>query len=94
MPKAQYFVLNHQGEWKIKAGYRFIGPFGSRAHALCAAIDYAEKDGQAGRDAQVLVEGEDRIYRIKWTYGRDPYPNKAARPLATLMTPSPGPPHS
>jgi hypothetical protein len=91
MPNAQYFVLNHHGEWKIKVGYQFTGPFGSKIHAVFAAIDYAEKDGQAGRDAEVLVQGEDRICRVEWTYGCDPYPNKAARPLTTVVTPSPHP---
>ena len=82
MRQAQYFVLSDNGEWTIKAGYRHTGPYDSKTAALCAAIDYAERDGQTGRDAQVLVQGEDRIFRVEWTYGRDPYPSKAARSRA------------
>ena len=84
--KAQYFVLNDDGHWKIKAGYRFTGPYDSQTEAMYAAIDYAEKDGQAGRAAEVLVQGEDRAYRVEWTYGRDPYPSKAARPWSPAVS--------
>jgi hypothetical protein len=74
MPRAQYFVTKRNGEWKIRAGYRHSGPYPTQREALQAAIDFAERDGQAGREAQVLVQGEDRLFRPAWTYGRDPYP--------------------
>jgi hypothetical protein len=60
--------------WKIRTGYRYSGPYPTEAEALQAAIDFAERDGQAGREAQVLVQGEDRLFRPAWTYGRDLYP--------------------
>ncbi len=60
--------------WKIRAGYRYSGPYPTKRKALQVAIDFAERDGQAGREAQVLVQGEDRVFRPAWTYGRDPYP--------------------
>jgi|ERR1051326_9826 hypothetical protein len=74
MPRAQYFVTQRKGEWKVRAGYRYSGPYPSRREALRAAIDFAERDGQAGRPAEVLVQGPDRLFRPAWTYGRDPYP--------------------
>jgi len=74
MPRAQYFVTKRNGEWKIRAGYRYSGPYPTKRKALQVAIDFAERDGQAGREAQVLVQGEDRLFRPAWTYGRDPYP--------------------
>jgi Uncharacterized protein conserved in bacteria (DUF2188) len=74
MPRAQYFVTQSKGEWKVRAGYRYSGPYPSRREALRAAIDFAERDGQAGRAAEVLVQGPDRLFRPAWTYGRDPYP--------------------
>jgi hypothetical protein len=73
-PPAQYFVLRQPDGWKIKAGYRTTGSFPTKSHALHAAIDLAQKDGMAGRDAQVLLQGEDRTFRTAWIYGRDPYP--------------------
>jgi len=74
MARAQYFVTKRNGEWKIRAGYRYSGPYSSKAEALQVAIDFAERDGQAGREAQVLVQGADRLFQPAWTYGRDPYP--------------------
>ena len=74
MPRAQYFVTKRNGEWKIRAGYRHSDPYPTKREALQAAIDFAERDGQAGREAQVLVQGEDRLFRPAWTYGRDAYP--------------------
>ena len=76
MPRAQYFVTKRKGEWKIRAGYRYSGPYPTKRKALQVAIDFAERDGQAGREAQVLVQGEDRLFRPAWTYGRDPYPER------------------
>jgi hypothetical protein len=80
MRRAQYFVTKRNGEWKIRAGYRYSGPYPSKGEALRVAIDFAERDGQAGREAQVLVQGEDRLFRPAWTYGRDPYPIETRRP--------------
>jgi len=74
MPRAQYFVTKRNGEWKIRAGYRYSGPYPTKREALQVAIDFAERDGQAGREAQALVQGEDRLFRPAWTYGRDAYP--------------------
>jgi hypothetical protein len=75
---AQYFVVRQKGEWKIRAGYRTTGLYPNKAEALAAAIEFAEKDGMAGRDAQVLVQTEGRHFRTAWVYGRDPYPIKIA----------------
>jgi hypothetical protein len=74
VPQAQYFVIQHKGEWRIRAGYRTTGSYPNKAQATCAAIDFAEKDGMAGRQAQVLVQDDDRHFRTAWVYGRDPYP--------------------
>ena len=73
-PQAQYFVIRHKGEWRIRAGYRTTGSYPNRTQAMCAAIDFAEKDGMAGRQAQVLVQDDDRHFHTAWVYGRDPYP--------------------
>jgi Uncharacterized protein conserved in bacteria (DUF2188) len=72
--QAQYFVVRHRDQWKIKAGYRTTGAYPSKAHALCAAVDFAEKDGMAGRPAQVLMQDENGHFRTAWIYGQDPYP--------------------
>jgi hypothetical protein len=71
---AQYFVVKQKGEWKIRAGYRTTGFYANKGEALAAAIEFAEKDGMAGRDAEVLVQTEGQHFRTAWIYGRDPYP--------------------
>ena len=38
MPRAQYFVTNRNGEWKIRAGYRYSGPYPAKREALQAAM--------------------------------------------------------
>jgi hypothetical protein len=60
-------------------GIPLLGSLSKPREALRAAIDFAERDGQAGREAQVLVQGEDRLFRPAWTYGRDPYPIETQR---------------
>jgi hypothetical protein len=74
--QAQYFVIRHRDQWKIKVGYRTTRAYPSKAHALGAAIEFAEKDGMAGRSAQVLVQDDDGHFRTAWIYGQDPYPLK------------------
>ena len=74
--KAQYFVLNENGQWKIKAGYRLTGPYHSKTEAMCVAPG--------------LVQREDRTYRVEWTYGRDPYPSMTARPWSPAVSPTAG----
>jgi Uncharacterized protein conserved in bacteria (DUF2188) len=84
MPAAQYFVKERDGEWRIRAGYRYCGQFPDKQEAVRAAIELAERDGQAGRPAQVLVQGPDRLFRTIWTYGRDPYPIDCRAPPAQM----------
>ncbi len=76
MARAQYFVVLHQGEWKIKFNGEYYGPYLTQGAAIKVAVDTAHKSGQKGHDAQVLVQGENNQFRTEWTYGNDPYPPK------------------
>jgi hypothetical protein len=71
MSRAQYFVVLHEGEWKIKFNGKHYGPYNSQRDAIRASVDAANK---AQGDAQVLVQGVNNQFRTEWTYGRDPYP--------------------
>jgi hypothetical protein len=56
MHKPRYVVVNHEGEWLIKqAGRHFSDSYASKAQALYAAIEFAERDGNDGHFAEVLV---------------------------------------
>jgi len=74
MARAQYFVVNHQGQWMISHQSKHYGPYPTQAAAIREAVDTAHKAGAQGHDAQVLVQGLDRQFRTEWTYGHDPYP--------------------
>jgi hypothetical protein len=74
MARAQYFVVLHGGEWKVKFGDNHYGPYNTQKEAITAAVNAAHGSGKNGYDAQVLVQGQDNKFRTEWTYGNDPYP--------------------
>jgi hypothetical protein len=80
MHKPRYVVLHQDGEWQIKqAGRHFSGFYADKTQALCAAIEFAEKDGDEGHFVEVLVRHEDDHFVTEWVYGRDARPEKASR---------------
>ena len=74
MPLDQYFVVLHEGEWKIKHDGQHSGPYSTQREAIRYALAGARESRESGQNAQVLVQGEDLLFRTEWTYGRDPYP--------------------
>ena len=76
MARTQYFIVLHEDEWNIKLGNKLYGPYKSQTVAIRAAVEAAHQDGVRGNDAQVLVQGDDRICRTAWTYSHDSYPPK------------------
>jgi len=74
MARTVYYVVQHQGEWKIKLDDKHYGPYDTQGKAIRAAVDAAHKVGKSGHDAQVLIQGRDNKWRTEWTYGHDPYP--------------------
>jgi hypothetical protein len=42
--------------------------------AINAAIAAAQRRGEEGEPTQVFVQGKGGVFRVEWTYGRDPYP--------------------
>ena len=73
MARTIYYVVLHQGEWKIKLGDKHYG-YKTQGAAIRAAVGAAHATGEKGGDAQVLVQGTDNKLRTEWTYGHDPYP--------------------
>lgn len=76
MARAQYFVVHHQGQWKISFGGKHYGPCDTQKAAIKVAVETAHTSGKNGHDAQVLVQGTDSKFRTEWTYGNEPYPPK------------------
>lgn len=71
MARNQYFVVSHQGEWKISHNQKHYGPYPTQKAAIRAAVDAAH---ESKGDSQVLIQGENNQFRTEWTYGNDPYP--------------------
>ena len=76
MARLQYFVVLHQNQWKVKYDGEHYGPYDTQKAAIRAAVDAAHKSGKNGHDAQVLIQGQNNLFRTEWTYGNDPYPPK------------------
>jgi hypothetical protein len=74
MTNAQYVVVQHGDEWMIKFDNEEYGPYKSKNEAMLFAIDAAQKLGEHGEGAEVLLMGENNHVRPEWVYGRDPYP--------------------
>ena len=74
MPRDQYFVVLHEGKWKITHNGSHSHPYATQQDALDAAIDAAKTAYDHGRLSQVLVQGENMEFREEWTYGKDPFP--------------------
>jgi hypothetical protein len=84
MLHVRYVVLGQQDHWNIIRGHRRLSSsYGSKTQAMCAAIEFAEKDGASGHRPEVMVRHEDGRFMIEWTFGRDLRAHAAARPLIT-----------
>jgi hypothetical protein len=74
----RYVVLSQSGEWKILQGCRRYAGYPTKSEAMYAAIDFAEKDAHAGREAEVLVRHEDGRFLLEWMFGHDLQAGNAA----------------
>jgi hypothetical protein len=74
MAHERHYIVFHEGHWRVKHEGKFSAPYPSQAAAIAAAIEAANRAGEYGNQAQVLVHGEDLLFSAVWTYGLDPYP--------------------
>jgi hypothetical protein len=70
----QYFVVLHDGRWKISHGDRHGGPYASQRAAITAAVARARMAAKKGRHAQVMVQGENNSFREEWACRQETYP--------------------
>lgn len=77
MARTVYYVVLHEGQWKISLSGKHHGPYATQKEAIRLAVDAANIEGKKNPDgAQVLVQGTNNQFRTEWTYGNDPYPPK------------------
>jgi len=81
MLNSRYVVVSQESRWQIvQGGRRFPESYPSKTQAVCSAIAFAERDGRAGRRAEVMVWHEDGHFIKEWVYGEDLQSEKLARP--------------
>ena len=69
MALAEYFVVLHEGQWKINYHGMYYGPYASEKEAIDIAIKTANEAGQENvNGAQVYVLGPDRKFQTEWIY--------------------------
>ena len=85
MLNARYVVVSDKSRWQIvRGGRRFPETYPSKTLAICSAIAYAERDGLAGRRAEVMVRHENGLFITEWAFGEDVHADRAAQvPLLT-----------
>jgi hypothetical protein len=71
--KARYYVV-YDGAWKIQCDGENSEPYRHKRDAFKDAVALAHLDVRSGRDADVVVQGEDFSFRPQWDSTRDPYP--------------------
>ena len=70
MTPSGYLVIRSGDAWAIESGNRSFGPF-PNMFTRPTPLDFAEKDGKAGRPAKVVAREDGGALRTVWTYGRD-----------------------
>jgi Uncharacterized protein conserved in bacteria (DUF2188) len=84
MQHLRYVVLSQDESWNVIRGHRRLSQsYASKTQAMCAAIEFAERDSASGRRTEVVVRHEDGRFMTEWMFGRDTHAGEAARPLIT-----------
>ncbi len=77
----RYVVVSDETRWQIvRGGRRFPETYPSKSLAISNAIAFAEKDGLAGRRAEVMVRHENGLFITEWVFGEHLRADKTAQP--------------
>ncbi len=74
MGTAHYYVMYDNGAWKIQCDGENSEPYPDKQQAFRDAVGLAHLDDRSGREAQVIVQCEDDLFRPEWDSSRDTYP--------------------
>ena len=75
MTTTRYAVIREGAKWRVNLQGVNYGYYDDAGAATRVAIATAQRAGEAGHDAQVLVETLPMQFRTAWTYGVDPAPD-------------------
>src|SRR6185503_11139532 len=71
--RAHYYVV-YDGEWKIQCDGENSEAYSRRSDAFKDAVALAHLDVRNGREADVIVQCEDDLFRPEWDSTRNSYP--------------------
>ena len=71
--RAHYYVV-YDGAWKIQCDGENSEPYQRRSEAFKDAVALAHLDVRSGREADVIVQDENDLFRPQWDSVRDSYP--------------------
>lgn len=72
--RSHYFVVYDGEGWKIQCDGENSEPYGSKVEAFKDAVALAHLDDRNGRQAEVIVQCDDDMFRPEWDSTRDSYP--------------------
>jgi hypothetical protein len=72
MLNLRYVVVSEESQWQIvRGGRRFPETYPSKRQAVRSAIALAERDGLAGRRAEVMVRHENGLFITERVFGEN-----------------------
>ena len=74
MRQSHYYVMFDGGAWKIQCDGENSDPYPHKREAFRDAVALAHLDDTNGRQADVIVQSEDAMFRPAWDSRRNPYP--------------------
>jgi len=66
MTSHHFIVARQESQWKVSFQGTDQGPFSSKDQAIEIAITGAQKEREAGREAEVLVQDIESNFRRAW----------------------------
>ena len=74
MNKCRYYVVYDGSAWTIQCDGVNSEAYPCRADAFRDAVALAHLDERIGREADVIVQSEDEMFRAEWVSSKDTYP--------------------
>ena len=74
MDRSHYYVVYDRDGWKIQCDGENSELYRSKRQAIKDAVGLAHLDDRNGREADVVVQCEDKMFRPAWDSSRDCYP--------------------
>jgi hypothetical protein len=74
MGRSHYYVMFDGGAWTIQCDGENSEPYAHRREAFRDAVALAHLDETNGREAAVIVQDQNAVFRPAWDSSKDTYP--------------------